>query len=175
MNTSTAPEKMNRPSSGLIAGGMLILIGLLTLLVNTARLDGRIILPGLGALFLAWGLLTRTTGLIIPGGILSSLGAGIYLVSGPYEGLHDLDKAGLILLSMAGGWALISLLSLYTNRDGSWSWWPLIPGAALAFFGTAFIYGGQALDLLRLIGIGWPVILIAIGAYLILRRKDLQN
>lgn len=173
MNTST-----NEPTNttlknrkGLLTGSALVLIGLLNLLAQFKPFEsiGLLFLPALGLIFLTWGLLSRQAGLLIPGGILSGLGAGVALVTGPLSIVSDPQKGGVILLSFAAGWALITLLSALI-RDTQW--WALIPGTIMGLIGTALMVGGQALDLLEYAGRGWPLILIAAGLYVAFWRRD---
>ncbi len=170
-NQVPQPETSSRPR-GWIAGGILILIGIMSLLQQVIDMSYLIFLPGLGLIFLAWGLLARKTGLLIPGGVLAGVGLGAYLVESPFAGITDPAKGGLVLLSMAAGWGLISLLSLFTEGSGIWIFWPLIPGGILALLGGTLMAGQPGLQVLEYVGMGWPVVLIAIGLYLVLRRKD---
>lgn len=41
--------------------------------------------------------------------------------------------------------------------------------------GGVLLVNGPALDVLRFIGQGWPLVLIAIGLYLILRRREIKE
>ena len=51
----------------------------------------------------------------------------------------------------------------------------LIPGGFMAFFGLALLAGQPGLQFLTAFGYFWPVILIAAGLYLILRRRDARQ
>jgi hypothetical protein len=157
--------------NSLIAGIAIIILGLIALVaqLGVRRLDGFLILPALAVVFLAWGLLTRTFGLIIPGGILSGVALGAYLVEGPLAGAAEPVSGGVFLLAFSLGWALIALLSPITERV--FQWWPLVPGAILAAIGGLLLAGGSGLAILQAIGFIWPVILIAAGAYVLIRRK----
>jgi hypothetical protein len=154
-----------------ILGVMLIAIGLLVLLsqvIDLPRIE-LLILPGLALIFLLWGLLTREIGLMIPGGILAGIAAGIYLMTGPYAGQIEDNQAGVFLLAFSAGWALISLLSPISKQG--FQWWPLIPGGIIAFVGLAVMRGGAALQLLEILGYAWPLILVAVGVYILLKRR----
>jgi len=154
-----------------VAGAMLILIGVLVLLAQFVDFSAWLVLPCLAVIFLAWGLLTRKNGLIIPGGVIAGVGLGAYLAEGPFVHVADPAKGGIVLLAMASGWVLISLFSLFTESPRKLMLWPLIPGGIMAAIGGLLIAGGTGLKVLEYAGYGWPVILIALGAYLILRRK----
>ena len=157
--------------SGLVGGAVLVLIGVFTLLQNWFDFSGAIFLAALGVIFLAAGLLSRKTGLLAPGGILSGVAAGAYLVEGPFQAAADSSQGGIVMLAMAAGWVLITLLSPLTNENRRFTAWPLIPAALMSLVGSALLAGETGLEALKLFGYGWPVVLIAAGAYLILRRK----
>lgn len=159
------------PRNSLIAGVAIIALGLIALLaqLNPTGFNGFLILPALAAVFLVWGLLTRTFGLVIPGGILSGISFGIYLAQGPLAGQPEPVSGGVFLLAFALGWALIAALSLYTSS--SFQWWPLVPGGILAAIGALLFAGASGLAVLQVLGFAWPVILIAAGAYVLIRRR----
>lgn len=129
-----------------------------------------IVVPALGLIFLVWGLVARTIGLLIPGGILAGIGTGLYLVTSTGADRSEENTAAIFMLCFAGGWALISLLSLAT-REG-FQWWPLIPGGIIGLVGLALLGGGPAMQLLKVAGYAWPLILVGIGLYLLLRRRE---
>jgi hypothetical protein len=159
------------------AGTLLIVIGLLALvgqLLPNPEL-GLLIVPALALIFLVWGILSRQIGLLIPGGVLGGIGLGIFLTRWLYGGVETAGtaSAATFLLSFAAGWGLITLLSaIFTERT---HWWPLIPGSILAVIGAGLMIGGVAQQLLQWIGLIWPVVLIAAGLYLILRRTHANS
>lgn len=171
--TNIQSNETPRAKRGWVGGVILILIGGLALLSQFVDFDGRLVLPLLSTLFLAWGVLARKTGLIIPGGLLAGVALGAYLVEGRYASVAEPAQGALFLLSFAAGWGLITLISFYTNADHRPSLWPLIPGGIIAVVGGLMLAGGQALKVLELLGQGWPVILIAVGLYMIFRRKEM--
>jgi hypothetical protein len=166
-DTKKATEARDR----VILGVMLIAIGLLVFLSQVIDLPQieLLILPGLALIFLLWGLITREIGLMIPGGILAGVALGVYLMTSPYAGQVEENQAGVFLLAFSAGWALISLLSLVSKQG--FQWWPLIPGAIIGLVGLAIMRGGAAMQLLEIIGYAWPLALVAVGAYLLLRRR----
>lgn len=154
-----------------LAGAALIGIGLLLLVAQLVEgeLLGRVFLLLLGGIFILWGILSRQIGLLIPGGILSGLGLGVWLITGPFHSLEEADQGGVFLLAFALGWGLISLLSLlFTERV---CWWPLIPGGILALIGGGLLWGEVGRQVLEWVGKLWPVALIAVGLYLLLGRR----
>lgn len=175
MTTQFPPNPLPtpRPTRNMLVGGVaLIAIGLLTLAGQVFDLDnlGLLVLPALALIFLAWGLITRTFGLIIPGGILAGIGVGAILIEQSWLPLTEMAQGGVFLLSFAAGWALISLLSPVVS--GKWAWWPLIPGGILAAIGALLLAGETGVRMLELLGYAWPVALIVLGLYLVLRRNS---
>lgn len=169
MSTSNLlSENQRETRPGLVGGLILILIGLFALADRFLGADlGMLFLPGLGLIFLTAALLSRRESLLVPGGILSGIGLGSYLVSGPFEGLAGAAPGGIFLLSFAAGWALIVLLSALFFRV---MWWPLVPGGIMAFIGALLLSGSFGLQLLEVLGLVWPVFLIAAGLLMLIRR-----
>ena len=162
------PETSRR--STMISGAFLIALGALMWVAQNGRFDtGTFFMFALSAIFLAWGLLARAFGLLIPGGLLSGISMGIYLTETAFPNLGEPQKGAVVLLSIAAGWALISLLSPLTGRFHAW---PLIPGAILAAIGGALLAGQPGLSALEMVGRTWPLGLIALGLYLILWRSS---
>ena len=169
MSTQKQPNLTHAQRNRIISGLILILLGGLFLIDQFVQIPamGNLFLPGLGIVFLLWGIVTRSSGLLIPGGILTGIGTGVYLMNAlPLEG--DAEP-GVFLLAFGGGFILIMLLSAVFTRETHW--WALIPGGILAAIGAALYMGGAALDVLQLIGKFWPVALILMGAWVIFRRR----
>lgn len=177
-NTTPIVEKKVSTRSGLIGGMILILVGLLALAQQFIKADwfDMAFLPGLALIFLAAGILRNQVGLVIPGGILAGIGTGVILESS--LSLREPLNGAVILLCIAGGFALITLVSFVLRARSprtEIAWWALIPGGIMAVIGGAILLGGSALQALEIVGRGWPVILIALGLYILLRRKQLQD
>jgi len=158
-----------------LTGIALIAIGLLVLAVQFAESEtlGLLLLPSLGLIFLVWGSLARSVGLLIPGGVLSGIGLGVYLMAGPLSHLEGEVEGAVFMLSFATGWGLITLLSALVCRETHW--WPLIPGGIMALIGGALLAGGPGLTVLEWAGKLWPLILIGLGAYVLVRRQAGQR
>lgn len=170
-STKTNAQEPMHTRDRLILGVMLILIGLITFLSQIIDLPSVewLILPTLALIFLVWGLIVREIGLVIPGGILAGVALGIYLITGPLAKQLEQDQGGVFLIAFSAGWALISLLSPLTKQR--FQWWPLIPGGIIGMVGLALLQGGTALRLLEIAGYAWPLILVGVGAYLLLKRR----
>lgn len=174
--TTVSTPTNSRKSGAWIGGLILILIGAYLLVTQffQASWMGLVFLPGLGLIFLIAALVGQNRGLLIPGGILSGIGAGTILVSGNFFSLTEPGSGGLFMLAFALGWGLITVLSLAipvgTSRQVMT--WPLIPGGIIGLVGLAMLSGEAGLKTLQFAGYAWPVVLIAIGAYIILKRRS---
>jgi hypothetical protein len=165
-------ERGGQPS-GIVGGAILISIGLFALLSQFVHVDlGEYFLLFLAFIFLLAGVLSRRFGLINPGGILAGIGAGAALVQGPFANVSDPARGGVFMLAFACGWLLITAASFLYGRV---MLWPLIPGAFIGLFGLALTAGQAGLGILTVIGQGWPIVLIALGVYLVFRRKALEK
>lgn len=151
---------------GLIGGVALIIIGLFAFAAQFVRLDntGVVVLAGLAIIFAVWGILARNGGLLVPAGILGGVAVGIYLVQMPLL-IADEQKGALMLFSLAGGFAAITILTYLVLQE--FRVWSLIVAAVLALVGAAIWIGGTALQALALIGQAWPLALVIIGALIL--------
>lgn len=165
-NTTTTPKSRDN----IVGGVILIAVGILALVGQFVNLGdwGIYFVAGLGGLFLLLGILRRDIGWLIPGGILGGLGTGIVLVAGPWQtALTEDQQGGVFLLAFAAGWLLITALSAVFTRETAW--WALIPAGILALIGATVLFGGAFETVLRWLGQGWPVVLILIGLYVMVR------
>ncbi|MDZ4159829.1 MAG: hypothetical protein U1B80_08565 [Anaerolineaceae bacterium] len=131
------------------------------------------ILVGLGAAFLVWGLAAKLFGLIIPGCLLVTIGVGIYLAWASTNGQNSLARTGIMLVSFAFGWGLITLFSRRVTPR--FLWWPLIPGGMLAMVGWGLYLSGNPDNAINFIGNTGSVGLILFGLYLLLLRRGIQQ
>lgn len=160
---------MNNKRKEIARGIVLIGIGLLILLASIGYAPnlGLLFLPLLGAGFLLWGIFSREDGLIVPGGILSGIGWGVYLMNGPFAEMDSMSHGGIFLMSFALGFASITLFTaVFTDET---HWWALIPGAIIGFVGLAVATQGLLLDILGTVGKYWPLVLIVLGIYVIVK------
>lgn len=156
----------------LVGGIVLIMLGAIALIAQFVEVGewlGLLILPTMGLLFFAWGIAARQSGLMIPGGILTGLGIGTLLITGPFESASGDVQGGIFMLAFALGWALIPIVAAIVTGDNHW--WALIPGGIMGLIGAALLLGGVAQDALELLGNIWPVFLILAGLFLLLRRS----
>lgn len=156
--------------NAMMAGTLLVLFGILSLTANFISLPAGMMLAVPGVIFLAWGLLRRKTGLVIPGCILTGLSMGVLVNETLLPTLNDTMSSAVYLMSLAVAFFGIIVLSVYTGR-GQISWWPIFPGGALAFFSLLIFSGADGLLVLEKLNLFWPVILVLIGLSIIIKRR----
>ncbi|MEI6106043.1 MAG: hypothetical protein WCR49_03425 [Opitutae bacterium] len=125
--------------------------------------DGALLLLGCG--FIVWGAVGRVAALLIPGGILVGIGTGALLR--PEHG------NAVFLLAMAGGFALISVLTYVFFQK--WVRWPVYPAGGLAFAGAIQLAGSGLRQWLRDFAPFWPYALIAIALYLLFTKPRAKS
>ena len=161
---------MDKKRDNLTGGLVLIGIGLLVLAGNLIDFGdfklGTYILPAISIFLLLLGIFTREAGPIIPGGILGGISAGVFLAGG-FGGVEG--DGGLFMFGFAGGWVLITLLTAVFTKETHL--WPLIPGGIMALVGFTALYGGIFATTLAFLGKIWPVTLIALGIYILLKMR----
>ncbi len=163
------PAAHARERKGMAGGAVLILLGVALLIGPlTGWQFTWLALPTMAVIFLAWGLIMRTFGLIIPGGILAGIALGTALIQFRPSLLDGPDNGGLFLLCFAAGWGLITLLSPLT--EGGFRWWPLIPGGIMAVIGAALLT--EQIQMLTWLNIAGPLLLIGLGVWVIFRRRE---
>ena len=156
-----APVRQQRDRRSVAWGAILVIAGIFFLIVNLfPAVGGGAFLLLLGIAFLAaYFLGGRRLGFLIPGGILSGLGIGVLLNTSTLLAGYG----GLVVLFLGLGFVFIWV---FEGRQ----YWTLIAGAVLVFIGAVSIasevYGTRAEDVLR----WWPVVLIALGIWLLWRR-----
>jgi hypothetical protein len=149
--------------SGWLPGVILIVVGVTLFAVQLLHLDADVIVLVIGLVFAIAYAGTRRYGLLIPAGILTGLGAGILLEDFGVMGEPVVLGLGLGFLAIYGG----DLLTSGARAPGRW--WPLIPGAILTVIaGAESTFGAEGA---RVIQQGWPILLIAVGAWLLLRGR----
>jgi hypothetical protein len=171
MLTSTNVTHSADRRNTMVGGALLVAIGLLVLLVQNVQAEtlGLLFLPALGGLFLIAGIIGRQVGFIIPGGILTGIGLGVIFTQNAQIAVTETAQGGVFFIGFALGWLLITVLSkLFTSET---QWWALIPGAIMALIGGGLMLGGAALNVLEFAGRWWPLILVALGLVIIVRRK----
>ena len=171
MSSSTDSAVSSERRNAVVGGVVLVAIGLLVLVAQNVKTEslGLLFLPALGGIFLIAGIIGRQVGFLIPGGILTGIGVGAILEQNAMAAGNGTVQGGAFLLGFAGGWFLITVLSkIFTSHT---QWWPLIPGGIMVLIGGGLLLGGAALNVLEFAGRWWPLILVAVGLVIIVRRK----
>ena len=162
--TTTTPEIRNRATGGIL----LIAVGLLLLAGQIIHIDN-LFLPALAVIFILASIAQRNPGLMIPGGILMGIGVGSFLTENVFFAMAEPARGGLFLVSLAGGFALITVLStVFTKQSQTWA---LFPATIIGLIGGALLIGGSAMNVLALLGQIWPVFLIRGGLMLLVQRR----
>ncbi|HUG06713.1 MAG TPA: hypothetical protein VMQ78_09240 [Candidatus Limnocylindria bacterium] len=152
-----------RGVSGWLPGVILIVIGVTLFAVQLLRLDADVIVLIVGLVLAIAYAATRRYGLLIPAGILSGLGTGILLEDLGARGEPVVLGLGLGFLAIFG----VDLIASGARERGRW--WPLVPGTILTIVaGAESTFGAEGK---RLIEQAWPVLLIALGAWLLVRGR----
>jgi hypothetical protein len=148
------------------AGVALIVLGAFALLGQLIQGSfwGTLFLPGLGIFFVIWGFIASKPGLLIPGGILLGIGIGTALIQGPFSHFSSDGQGGVIMLSLGGGFLLVTLFTALLRRV---HWWALIPAAILGVIGLGLVGKSAGWDIMRYLSTAWPIALIVVGAFLI--------
>ncbi len=161
MDSNLEKKIDNRRNHRIAAGVILIIFGVASLLQRWLDIGNYIILL-LGLGMLVWGSISRRTGWIIPGGVLTGIGLGILATeSGWIFPLADQD--GVFLLCFALGWFLITLLTaIFTSIQ----WWALIPGSIMTLIGAGILATNGVVRWADL-NLVYAVILIVVGLVII--------
>ena len=176
MSTNHENQKKNIPFGGIL----LILGGLFLLLQQLAdfEITGGVFLAGLGLFFILWGATTRKAGLLIPGGIITGISVGVFLVE-DVNIIAEPAQGGVFVLALAAGFALVTVLTqLFTPEK---NWWALIVASVLALVGGGILIvespNASALkpvveSIFNASQYFWPLVLVAIGLWIIFRKKE---
>ena len=162
----TTNETKPAARGNLTTGVILIAIGVGLMVFRLVSMEGLFpLVLGLG--FITAGILKRSAGLLIPGGIIGGAGLGIVVMENNWLASNGTTEGGgVFLLVMALGWFSITLLSkLFTSETQLWA---LIPGSVMALIGGLVMMGEQGLKVLEVLGTYWPLILVAIGAWILI-------
>ena len=163
-------------------GILLVLVGLFMLLNQFVEIDlgGGIFFGALGLFFILWGATTRNAGLMVPGGILTGLSVGIFLVE-DVNLIPEQYQGGAFVLALGVGFALITLLTRLF-ADGT-HWWALIVAGVLALIGGGIIIvempnAGMLRQVVETAFTAsqylWPLVLVGLGLWIIFKKRDAE-
>jgi hypothetical protein len=152
-----------RDRSGWLPGVILIVVGATLFAVQLLHLDADVVVLIIGLVFASAFAVTRRYGLLIAAGILTGLGVGIVLEDVGFAGEPAMLGLGLGFL------AIFAVDALTSGARERGRWWPLIPGTIITVIaGARGTFGPQGA---RAIEQGWPILLVALGAWLLLRDR----
>lgn len=163
-----AVPEVKRPArrDGVLGGLILIALGLAALGGNWFPASGAWLFLGLGGAFLIARVLTGRRGYAVPAGLLLAFGSFVWLT-----------ETGAVADSGAGGLFFVLLglgfLAVFAIAARPESVWPIVPGAMLIAFG-GFLQGalfGVPVDRFWWLAPYWPVSLLALGAWLLMRDR----
>ena len=146
--------------SGLVGGLILVVIGIGLLVAQFTAVGGVIVVLLLGIAFLIAAFMTRNYGFVVPGCILSGLGAGLIASELNVPGDPEVIGLGLGFLAI---WVIDQFFTRTVPAQGRW--WPLIPGGILLFVGlitSVQSFGDYAAYI-------WAAALIIVGGVIIAR------
>jgi hypothetical protein len=166
-NMEQDPKKSGATPPDLVFWGIIALLGAALMVASQFFvLDSYMpwIVLALGVAMLIWGMVAKSVGGLIPGGIVTGIGLGLTII-----GTDQIDAGdggeGLFLIFLALGFLSIP----FTTRifAGHMHWWAFIPGGIIALLGLALIYGGPLLQMLNLAQLVGALALAIFGAWLI--------
>ncbi len=169
-NAANAGVTPGSTSGAWVAGLVLVAIGGLLLLARWVPDAGQYVVLAIGLVLLVVFFATGQYGFLVPGGIVSGIGAGIPL-SIAYAGQLG---GGLFLVSMAAGFMLIWLLGILFRLPERHPW-PLVPGLVLGTIGAGLAEGERGQGVADAIATGWPIVLVLAGLLLLVgsvRRRS---
>lgn len=165
-----SPRQTPRTSGAYVGAALLIVIGQIALVSNLSGIRdfGEVVPLGIGLAFMVAYAMTRRYGYLVPGGIVTGIGGGIlagWVVGASDNGIYVVLAGGLGFLLIYTADVLVARV---TRR-----WWPVIPGAAMLLIG-----GGMATQnegLIKDIGLWSPLVLIAIGVWILVARSRAEK
>jgi len=163
-------NKLNNRRNHRIAGGIILIIYGAAILMQRWLDIGDFIVLLLGLSMLVWGSVSRRTGWIIPGGVLTGIGLGILAFESPWF-FPSADQNGVFLLCFAFGWFLITILTaLFTCTQ----WWALVPGGIMALIGGGILLTDGVIRAADF-NLIYAVLLIVVGLVLLLYGARKKN
>ena len=163
--SEVTPQAGSRPRDRMAMAVVLIVVGAVGLAAQvfdlTADMGGWITLL-IGVFCLMAFAFRRQYVYLVPGGIMTGLGAGIVIAQS--LAVADEQTGGVIVLGLGLGFLSIWVIGSITHVERH-HWWPIIPGGILAVIGSALLIGGQAVSLLDY----WGLAIVGIGLIVLWR------
>lgn len=149
-------------SRNLAPGLVLIGLGVFFFIVQLTGVGAEAIVAVIGGAFLVAYAFTRQYGFLVPGGIMTGLGLGVI-----WETQTAPAGGGVVVIGLGLGFLSIYVIDLLV-RGSAALWWPIIPGGILAAIGV--LIETEQGGLLAGMQWVWPVLLIAVGAFVLLMQ-----
>jgi hypothetical protein len=160
--SGTAHGARTEPREGIVFAIILIAVGVGALAMQAMPDAGSSVVLLIGLGLLAAFAFLREYGALIPGGIMTGLGAGI--LASQTLAINGEATGGVIVLGLGLGFISIWVIGAIAHVAEHHPW-PLVPGGILTIIGVSQLVGGQAMELMRF----WPVAVIAIGLIVLWR------
>ena len=162
------PAQAPKVSSSHVGAFLLIAIGALMLIANLSgggNLAGGLVVLAIGAAFAAAYALSRKYGFLVPGGILSGLGAGVLI--GELANASENDLGIYAVLGLGTGFLLVYAVDALVTGSAR-RFWPLIPGGVMMLVAGGLATNNQGF--LNTLGTWSPIVLVLIGLWLLFMR-----
>jgi len=110
-------------------------------------------------------------GSVVVGSLVTGFVLAVVLVAFPFAGAQENIISGVVLLAFAVGWALLAVLSRWTDQPQMWA---SVPAGVMAVFGFGLVAWPNAV-LHDWIGWLWPLVLLSLVAWMVVRARDLRS
>ena len=161
---ATLPRERHGTGTVVLAA-VLIVAGVCALIGNLVsdRIGGDMVPLAVGLVFLTAYFVTRRYGFLVPGGIVTGVGAGILLA----DIAGTADNGAIVVVAGGLGFLAIYFLDVLMTHSSD-RWWPVIPGGLMMLGGAATatdaVWGSQVAR------IAAPLVVIALGVILLVTR-----
>lgn len=108
-----------------------------------------------------------TIGWVVAGSLTIGLVLALALVALPFAGASENTISGVVLLAFAIGWALLALLSRWTDQPQTWA---AVPAGVMATCGAVLLAWPHAV-MHDWIGWVWPLVLLSLVGWMIVRSR----
>ena len=78
-----------------------------------------------------------------------------------------------VVLGLAAGFIAMTFIAPFF--EGKRMLWPLIPGGILGIVGLLLVIGGEAINVLEWLGTIWPLVLVAVGLYVLFWPREREE
>lgn len=162
MNAIPTQKRRSRSYLGPV---LLIVIGIGALVSNFGGdvFAGGFVPFAVGTAFLVAYAATRRYGFLVPGGILTGIGAALMAASQ----FSATDTGAYAAIGGGLGFLFIYAVDVVVSGTAA-RWWPVVPGGLMVVAGTGLASGNQ--ELIRQFVLWSPVLLIVLGLLILVAR-----